>query len=73
MYPRGDSRAGVSDMIGTVWEWCDDGSGDLHLLKGGSVREQHDKCRIDANRVMRGDVTRDDRGFRPCIGQQRKP
>ncbi|GAB2957677.1 nSTAND1 domain-containing NTPase [Saccharothrix stipae] len=74
MYPLGRSPAGgASDMIGSVWEWCEDGPAaptteGVHVLKGGSAREHPDRCVVRARRVMRGDVVRDDRGFRPCVG-----
>ncbi|MGW4110465.1 nSTAND1 domain-containing NTPase [Actinosynnema sp. NPDC004786] len=73
MYPLGRSPAGGAlDLVGTVWEWCEDDPGTapegVHVLKGGSAREHPDRCRVDVDRVMRGDVVRDDRGFRPCVG-----
>ena len=73
MYPLGDAPTGASDMVGTVWEWCEDDPAEpsrdgLHVLKGGSAREAPNRCRIDSSRSMRGDVSRDDRGFRICLG-----
>ena len=69
----------MSDLVGTVWEWCGDelddtvreSMGEVHLLrilKGGSALEHPDKCGIQATRRMRGDVRRPDRGFRVCLG-----
>jgi len=74
MYPRGDSPHGVSDLAGTVWEWCDGEStaGGLRILKGGSRLEDPRQCRVDVRREMRGDVSREDRGFRVCFGPEIK-
>lgn len=72
MFPLGDSPDGISDLAGTVWEWCANEGGtataNLRVLKGGSRLSDPLECRIDARREMRGDVSRDDRGFRICCG-----
>ncbi len=61
MYPRGDSRQGVSDLAGNVWEWC---------------RNEHDNPRQigpggEESRVVRGgdwayDLGVARAGFRSC-------
>lgn len=70
MYPLGGAPSGAQDLAGNVWEWCDDDAhdDDLRLLKGGSVLESPTTCRTVAARRVRGDLQRDDRGFRVCFG-----
>jgi len=75
MYPGGAVASGVLDLVGTVWEWCqnayenpDDMAvstiGAARVLRGGSWDNDARGCRSAYRDVIPPDFRHDDAGFR---------
>lgn len=68
------NRAGVTDLVGNVWEWTggasacktEAGENDECLARGGSFASQASEARCDAKYNPPRNATRDDLGFRCC-------
>jgi len=74
MYPQGQSKQGVSDLIGNVWEWCLNeyekswqtgrGTGEDRVLRGGSWGNVEWYCRSADRNSDQPDVRHNHTGFR---------
>jgi len=67
-YPQGDSRDGLHDLSGNVWEWSATRAGaGQYTLKGGGWRESSEaRVRAEASQVQPGTARLADAGFR-CV------
>ncbi|HEU0296457.1 MAG TPA: SUMF1/EgtB/PvdO family nonheme iron enzyme [Anaerolineales bacterium] len=70
--PQGDSPYGCSDMIGNVWEWCDDWFSGYEVNIRGSKVLKDPKGPIKGNtRVIRGGSFNDLRRLARCTSRVR--
>jgi hypothetical protein len=65
-FPAGQSREGVFDLSGNVWEWTAEASGSKRATLGGSYLSQYDECSTDKPLWAEARLCAPDGGFR-CV------
>jgi hypothetical protein len=65
-FPAGQSREGVFDLSGNVWEWTAEASGSKRATLGGSYLSQYDECSTDKPFWVEARLCAPDGGFR-CV------
>jgi len=58
------NKFGLFDVLGNVWEWSNDATGDKKLLKGGAYNS------INYNQTLPPDSVKPDCGFRCVLATQ---
>jgi hypothetical protein len=65
-FPGGQTREGVFNLSGNVWEWCDDASGTKRVTLGGSYLSTLIECTTDKPSPEDAQLCATDGGFR-CV------
>jgi hypothetical protein len=65
-FPRGQTKEGVFNLSGNVWEWCADASGAKRLTLGGSYLATFEECSTDQPIWEDARLCAPDGGFR-CV------
>jgi hypothetical protein len=65
-FPAGQTREGVFDLSGNVWEWTAEASGSKRVTLGGSYLSQFDECSTDKPQWEEATLCAPDGGFR-CL------
>lgn len=65
-FPAGQTREGVFNLSGNVWEWCADSSGGERTTLGGSYLSTLEECSTDIPSLENARLCAADGGFR-CV------